>query len=138
MLNSVSESASQRTQYTTSPGLLNFAFVLYPILFWDWAPNWDSHTFLTQSWCVLSCFSCVQLFATPWTAVCQPPLSVGFSRQEYWSGLPCPSPGHLPNPGIKPESSAAPALVGGFFTISPTCESLVMESVSFNSKLTQL
>ena len=46
----------------------------------------------------------VQLFATPWTVAHQTPLSMGFSRQEYWSGLPFPSPGDLPNPGIKPRS----------------------------------
>ena len=50
--------------------------------------------------------SCVQLFATPWTGVYQAPPSMGFSRQEYWSGLPFPSPGDLPNPGIKPRSPA--------------------------------
>ena len=49
---------------------------------------------------------CVQLFATPWTTVCQVPLSMGFSREEYWSGLPFPPPGHLPNPGIEPGSPA--------------------------------
>ena len=43
---------------------------------------------------------------TPWTVACQAPLSMGFSRQEYWSGLPFPSPGHLPNPRIKPGSPA--------------------------------
>ena len=48
----------------------------------------------------------VQLFATPWAVACQAPLSVGFSRQEYWSGFPFPSPGDLPNPGIKPRSNA--------------------------------
>ena len=48
----------------------------------------------------------VQLFATPWTVAYQAPLSVGFSGQEYWSGLPFPSPGDLPNPGIKPRSPA--------------------------------
>ena len=48
----------------------------------------------------------VQLFATPWTVSYQVPLSMGFSRQEYWSGLPFPSPGNLPNPGIKPLSPA--------------------------------
>ena len=53
---------------------------------------------------VLSCFSCVQLFAAPWTVACQAPLSVGFSRQEYWSGLPCPPSGDLPDTGIKPSS----------------------------------
>ena len=48
----------------------------------------------------------VQLFATPWTVACQAPLSMGFSRQEYWSGVPFPSPGDLLNPGIKPGSPA--------------------------------
>ena len=48
----------------------------------------------------------VQLFATPWTVTHQAPLSMGFSRQEYWSGLPLPSPGDLPNPGIEPRSPA--------------------------------
>ena len=52
----------------------------------------------------------VQLFAVPWTEACQAPLSMGFSRQEYWSGLPCPPPGNLPNPGIKPASPVTPAL----------------------------
>ena len=56
--------------------------------------------------CMLSCFSHVQLFATPWTVALQAPLS----GQEYWSGLPCPPPGDLPNPGIEPMSSVSPAL----------------------------
>ena len=51
-------------------------------------------------------FSVVSDSATPWTGACQAPLSVEFSRQEYWSGWPFPFPGYLPNPGIKPESSA--------------------------------
>ena len=55
--------------------------------------------------CGLSHFSHVQLFATPWTIACQAPLSMGFSRQEYWSGLPFPSPGDLPNPGLNPHLS---------------------------------
>ena len=53
--------------------------------------------------------SCVQLFATPWTVALQAPLSMEFSRQEYWSGLPFPSPGDLPNPGLKPRSPALQA-----------------------------
>ena len=53
---------------------------------------------------MLSCFSRVQLFATPWTVAYQPPLSMGFSRQRYWSGLPFPSLGDLPNPRIEPGS----------------------------------
>ena len=55
---------------------------------------------------VLNCFSCVQFFATSWTVARQAPLSMGFSKQEYWSGLPFPSPGDLPDPGIKPQSPA--------------------------------
>ena len=54
--------------------------------------------------CALSCFSHVQLFEIPRIVALQAPLSMVFSRQEYWSGLPCPSPGDLPNPGIKPTS----------------------------------
>ena len=54
-------------------------------------------------------FSLVRLFVTPWTVAHQAPLSMGFSRQEYWSGLPFPSPGDLPNPGIKPGSPALQA-----------------------------
>ena len=53
--------------------------------------------------------SCVQLFATPWTVAYQAPPSMGFSRQEYWSGLPFPSPGDLPDPGIEPGSPALEA-----------------------------
>ena len=59
--------------------------------------------------CVLSRFSHVQLFATVWTVAHQAPLSVGFSRQEYWSGLPCPPPGEFPDPGIKWGSPALQA-----------------------------
>ena len=55
-------------------------------------------------------------FVTPWTVARQAPLSMGFPRQDYWSGLPCPPPGHLPDPGMEPES---PALIGGFFTTEP-------------------
>ena len=58
---------------------------------------------------VLSRFSRVQLFATLWTVACQAPLSMGFSSQEYWSGLPFPSPGDLPDPGIHPMSPALQA-----------------------------
>ena len=53
--------------------------------------------------------SCVQLFATPWTVAYQGPPSMGFSRQEYWSGLPFPPPGDLPDPGIEPGSPALQA-----------------------------
>ena len=54
--------------------------------------------------CMLSHCSCVRLFVTLWTVACQAPFSMGFSRQECWSGLPCPPPENLPHPGIKSES----------------------------------
>ena len=56
------------------------------------------------------------LFKTLWVVVSQAPLSMGFSRQEHWSGFPCPPPRDLPNPGIGPTSLMSPALEGGFFT----------------------
>ena len=65
--------------------------------------------------CMLNCFSCVLLFSTPWTVARQPPLSMRFSRQEYWHGLSCPPPGDLPDAGIEPVSLRCPALTGGFF-----------------------
>ena len=64
----------------------------------------------------MSVLSHIQLFSTPWTVACQAPLSMGFSRQEYWSWLPFPAPGHLPHPGIEP---VFPALAGRFFTTAP-------------------
>ena len=70
--------------------------------------------------CVLSHFSCVLLFATPWAVTRQAPLFMGFSRQEYWSGQLSPSPGDLPNPGIQLKSPMSPALAGGFLTTSAT------------------
>ena len=73
--------------------------------------------------CVLSHFSRVWLFMTLWTIARQAPLSMGFSRQEYWGRLPCPPPGDLPDPGIEPISLVSPALVGGFFTTTATWES---------------
>ena len=72
--------------------------------------------------CMLSHFSRVLLFVTLWTITCQAPLSMRFSRQEYWSGLPFPPPGNLLNPGIKPVFLMSPALTGEFFTPGPTWE----------------
>ena len=68
--------------------------------------------------CTLSCFSCVRLCEALRTSPCQTPLSMGFSRQDYWSGLPCPLSGHLPDPGIEPSSLMSSALGGRFFTTS--------------------
>ena len=72
--------------------------------------------------------SCVRLFATPWTVAHQAPLCMGFSRQEHWSGLPFPSPGDLPDPGIEPSSFA---LAGRFFTTSATCEAISLIALVF-------
>ena len=66
--------------------------------------------------CVLSH---VRLLVTPWTVAHQAPLSMGSSRQEHWRGLPLPSPGDLPAPGIEPVSPVSPALAGGFFITVP-------------------
>ena len=70
----------------------------------------------------MCCFSRVQLSATLYTVARQAPLSMGFSRQEYWRGLPCPSPGDLPNSGIEPASLMSPTLAGRFFTTDTTWE----------------
>ena len=84
---------------------------------------------------MLSHFSQAQLFVTLWTVACQAPLSMGFSRQEYWSGLPCPPPGDLPDPGIKPTSLMSPALTGRFFTTSATWEAAyLLGKVAKNQK----
>ena len=77
------------------------------------------HSIINISNNVLRHFSCVRLFVTLRTVACQMPLSMGFSRQEYWSGLSFPLPGDLPDPGIKPTSLMSPALAGGFFTTEP-------------------
>ena len=97
-----------------SPGL-----VLLPSGWCSGVSSWLRFSFTARLGYVLSHSSCVQFFATPWTAAHQALLSMGFSRQEYWSGLPCPPPGDLPNPGIEPVS---PALAGGFFTTTTTWE----------------
>ena len=73
--------------------------------------------------------SSVQIFTIPWTVACQAPLSMGFPRQEYWSGLPFPLPVDLPNPGIEPLS---PTLAGGFFAtgilyLGSPCKAIVLQ-----------
>ena len=67
---------------------------------------------------MVSHFSCVRLFETLWTVVCQALLSMVFSRQEYWSGVPCPPPGGLPHPGMEPMSLAALALQAASLLLS--------------------
>ena len=79
--------------------------------------------FLFSVLCVcvcVSCFSHVWLFVTPWTIPCQTPRSMGFSRQEYWSGLPCPPPGDLPDSGTELAYLISFALLAWFLTTSTT------------------
>ena len=80
----------------------------------------------------LSCFSPVQLGGTLWMVALQNPLSMGFSRQEYWSELPRPPPGDLPDSGIEPTSLTSPALAGRFFTISTTWEAPSVPDILLN------
>ena len=90
--------------------------------FFAWPSFLKLFVFLCNA-CALSRFNWVWLFVTLWTIAHQIPWSMGFSRQEYWSGLLCPPPGDLPDPGIELASLTSPALVGGFFTTSTTWES---------------
>ena len=84
--------------------------------------------------CMLSHFSHFQFCVTLWTTAHQAPLSQGFPRQEYWSVLPFPFPGDLPDPGIKPGSHASPLLAGGFFIISTTWEAQVFSYLPPNKE----
>ena len=98
-------------------------------------------TFFVYSKCskcfawVLSRFTLVWLFVTLWTVAHQLPLSMGFSRQEYWSGLPCPPPRDLLVPGIEPTSLSSPALAGRFFITSATWEAPVSASAIHNCEM---
>ena len=83
---------------------------------------------------MLSCFSRVWLFVTLWIIARQASLFVGFSRWEYWSGLPCSPPGELPDPGIKPVSVTSPVLSGMYFTTSVAWEAHVCISIYINLK----
>ena len=84
-----------------------------------WGRSWDTEwndLLRTTPACMLNRFGRVQLFVKLRTVAHQAPLSMGFSRQEYWSGLPFCSPGDLPDPGMEPASLLPPALAGKFFT----------------------
>ena len=81
--------------------------------------------FLIMCVCMLSRFSCVQLSVTLWTIALQALLSMGFAKQEYWRGFPCPPPGDLPNPGIEPSSLVSPALADQFFTTITTWKEML-------------
>ena len=95
--------------------------------------NISDSIFSTTHVCTFSHVWLFQLFATPWTSgssAHQGPLSMGFPRQEYWSGLPFPTPGDLPHPGIKPVSLVSLALAGGFFTTEPPGNSKYLAHIS--------
>ena len=81
-----------------------------------------SKSFTASFSSVCVCSVIVQFFAALWTVACQVPLSMKFSRQYYWSGLPFPTPGDLPDLGIKTWSLASPTLAGRFFTTGATRE----------------
>ena len=109
--------------YDTLSRKIKWGRFLHWILF---GQNWPylllivPYFWVADSWTLSSCCGLVaklcQTLVTPWAAAFQAPLSIGFPRQEYWSGLPFPSPGDLLDPGIKP---ASPALAGRVFTAEP-------------------
>ena len=110
----------------SSPSPLPRQLVIYFFFFaWLSFTQYDSlyvhphcckcHYFKNTCMCACFHFSCVRLLVTPWPVSRQAPLSVGFSRQEYWSRLPCPPLGDLPDPGMEPASLTSPALAGCFF-----------------------
>ena len=88
---------------------------------------------------LLSCFSCVLLFVTLWAVACQAPMSMGFSRQEYWSGWLCPPPGDLSHPGIEPTSLTSSSSAS-FFTASATWEAPIQltDTIKWPPCLSQL
>ena len=92
---------------------------LYHLVEYGWFANFiQKHHYHAMMCCVYS-VSCVRLSVTTWTIARQAPLSMGLSRQEYWSGLPFPPPGGLPNPGTEPTSPVAPALQVEFLLAEP-------------------
>ena len=84
--------------------------------------------------CVLSRLSTVQLFVTPWTVACQAPLSMGLFKKKYWSGLPCPPPRDLPNPGTELESLSLLHWQVGSLPLVPPGKSLLSTSANLNSE----
>ena len=84
------------------------------------APNPSQYLYTTTLYLNVCVLSCIWLFVTPWTAAYQTPLSMGFSRQEYCSGLPFPIPGDLPNPGIKSVSPVSPTLQVDSLVLEPS------------------
>ena len=116
---------------------VSFEWLIGPWLFGQFCVDCMENTVATSAkeparelvMCTLSRFSRVRLSSTLWTVANQAPLSMGFSREEYWSGLLCPLPGNLPHPGIGLVSLMSPFLAGGFFTILFFSPRLELESV---------
>ena len=112
-------------------GLPCLVWILFLGVKISWVPLWpcwlqgDSGYFYVL-FCVWVCAQSCLTFCN--AMACQAPLSVEFFRQEYWSGLPFPSPGNLPDPRIKPKSPVSPALAGGFFNPRATWEAFVIET----------
>ena len=102
-----------------SPELHIVIFAAYLASLLAWSIGISSITFPYCVLCYAQLLSCVQLLANPWTVAHEASLSMAFFRQGYWSGLPFPMPGDLPNPGIKPTSHASPALAGSLLTTVP-------------------
>ena len=97
------------------PKMVSNKFTILPVTSW----NSNKHVLYGST---VRKLSCVRLFVTPWTAACQAPLFMGFSRRGYWSGLPFPSPGDLSNPGTEPASLVSPALAGRLLTTGASRE----------------
>ena len=105
-----------------------------PLVYRDirkWEMQWKQ-SFSTLLVYMLSCLSHFPLFVTLWTVAHQVPLSMGFSRQESWSELPCPPPGDLPDSGTEPLFLMPPILVGGLLPLVPPGKSLCLFYVSAN------
>ena len=102
----------------------------FPDIFSKFTSNSNHKSARVNGWsfsymaCMQTHFNCVRLFVTQWTVACQAPLSRGFSRQEYWNGLPCPLPGDLPDPGIELTSLTYRAPASKFFNTSATQKTL--------------
>ena len=111
---------------------MDFFFFLFNCVAICWFSAFQDHWVQLhhglRAW-VLSRFSCVQLFATLWSVACQAPPFMGFSRQEYCSGLLCPPLGDLPHPGAELSSLVSPALAGRFFTTSTIWESWAISTL---------
>ena len=106
---------SQKVSFSTTILLMHFSLRVYSRTGKDLLRKISGNS-IKKLLLLFSCSVMSNSFANPWTTACQSPLSMGLSRQEYWHALPFPSPGDLPNPGIKP---ACPALASGLFTTEP-------------------